>query len=160
MQVKASVTLLMASIALLLYGVGTARACSCVRLKDDPCQFYGSASAVFVGVATGVERRRIEDVVAERKREGAGWNSPSMIYSFAVEEAFGGVEGSEMKIGTNSGGGDCGYQFAKGERYLIYAYGDRRKGNLSTSICTPTKPIEKAEDDSGFCAASRRANPA
>ena len=151
MSLKTLATLLTTLGALLLCGIETAQACSCVTVgKFEPCQAYGSASAVFVGVATGVEKRKIEDVRAERKRADAGEYSPSVIYSFAVEEAFGGIEGSEVKIGTNSGGGDCGYQFAKGERYLIYAYGDRRKGNLSTSICTPTKPIEKAEDELKF----------
>ncbi|MDQ3649865.1 MAG: carboxypeptidase regulatory-like domain-containing protein [Acidobacteriota bacterium] len=150
MRVKIIVVVVLAMpVAFLMWGVETARACSCVTVgKFEPCRAYGSASAVFVGVANGVEKRKIEDVRAERKRQDAGWDVPSMIYSFAVEEAFGGVEGSEVKIGTNSGGGDCGYQFTKGERYLIYAYG--REGNLSTSICTPTKPIAKADDELKF----------
>lgn len=151
MPLKTFATLLMTLGALLLCGVETARACSCAVGKEEPCQAYGSATAVFVGVATGVEKRKIEDVATERKREDAGEYLPLMTYSFAVEEAFGGVEGSEVKIGTGGGGGDCGYEFAKGARYLIYAYGDRRKGNLSTSICTPTKPVgEAAEDELKF----------
>jgi hypothetical protein len=41
---------------------------------------------------------------------------------------------------TGHGGGDCGYPFAIGKRYLVYAF--NFKGRLTTGICTQTAPAE------------------
>ena len=44
---------------------------------------------------------------------------------------------------TGLGGGDCGYGFRAGERYLVYAI-SRPGGLWLTSICSGTSPIEDA----------------
>ena len=52
-------------------------------------------------------------------------------------------------MATGTGGGDCGYDFKIGERYLIYAHqwGSNR---LTTSVCTRTRPYAKADEDLEF----------
>lgn len=65
---------------------------------------------------------------------------------FEVLEAFTGVKkGARVTIHSGKGGGDCGYWFEHGETYLIYAGGNEEK--LGTSICTKTRPLEKAAED-------------
>ncbi len=47
-------------------------------------------------------------------------------------------------ITTGRGGGDCGYEFEVGKKYLVYADGDKNK--LSTNICTRTSVFESNKD--------------
>lgn len=46
-------------------------------------------------------------------------------------------------VQTGFGGGDCGYHFKSGSRYLVYAWVDN-SGNLSTGICSGTRPLDSA----------------
>jgi hypothetical protein len=137
-----------------------AMACSCMN-PGTPCEGYGKAAAVFVGTVTGVrdtQRPQAKDVNERRKQEDAGeidW-SP-LAYKFSVEQAYLGVAGSEVEIFTGSGGGDCGFQFQTGQRYLVYAY--RYKDRLSTSICSRTKPFNKATEDIAFLGTLSSAAP-
>lgn len=50
---------------------------------------------------------------------------------------------------TGMGGGDCGYHFRVGTRYLIEAYRRPSDGRLETGICSHTRPIDEA---AGFLA--------
>jgi len=47
-------------------------------------------------------------------------------------------------VRTGQGGGDCGYEFEIGKKYLIYTNGD--ENNLRTNICTRTSSFESSED--------------
>lgn len=124
-----------------------ARACSCAG-GDPPCQAYWQASAVFVGTPTGVSESPRLSVEEARKLEDAGEPVfPSRVFRFAVERPLRGVEGATVEVGTGMGGGDCGYGFRVGARYLVYAYRDEKKGTLHTGICTRTRPLGRADDD-------------
>ena len=41
-------------------------------------------------------------------------------------------------VDTGSGGGDCGFNFAVGSTYLVFAHRQPTKGRLSTGICSRT----------------------
>ena len=112
-------------------------ACSCMD-PGTPCEAYGQAAAVFVGTVTGVRD--------SQRQQATDWTP--MAFKFSVEQAYLGVAGSEVEIFTGSGGGDCGYTFQTGQRYLVYAY--RYKDKLSTGICTRTKPFSRATEDIAF----------
>jgi len=60
------------------------------------------------------------------------------------------VEGEErprrVDLVTGSGGGDCGYHFEAGKRYLVYAY-EGSDGVLTTGTCSRTSNLEHAADD-------------
>jgi len=47
-------------------------------------------------------------------------------------------------------GGDCGYNFQKGETYLVYAEDDEETGQLSTSICHRTRRLSDAGADLAY----------
>lgn len=61
-----------------------------------------------------------------------------------VSEMYKGAPGSVAMVHTGFGGGDCGYDFTRGEDYLVYAcYSDDalRPGQrfLGTGICSRTR---------------------
>jgi hypothetical protein len=138
-----STLVLVAGFALLV-SASTVRACSCVP-ERPVCEAFGSVSAVFVGKVVGSAQQKTE--------LGADGTIATFdvgkIY-FAVEEAFSGVQGQKsVTIHSGTGGGDCGYWFVRGERYLVYAYGNPKDG-LGTGICTRTRPVAHAVEDLEF----------
>jgi Prealbumin-like fold domain len=129
---------------LLLGASSTVQACSCN--PDRPtCESFGSASAVFVGKVVGAAQRK-----TEKNEDGTTTTYDVGTIYFAVEEVFSGVQGQErVAIHSGTGGGDCGYWFIRGERYLVYAFGDPQQ-RLATSICTRTRPVSEADNDLNF----------
>lgn len=121
-----SVTILPGILFVIALASANANACSCVTPRS-PCESFGSASAVFVGTVISGER-------------GA--------FKFSVEQAYSGVSGTQVEVFTGLGGGDCGFYFEIGRRYLVYAY--RHQDKLGTNICTRTKPFEIAREDLAF----------
>lgn len=131
--------LIAASVLLtLLVNADPATACSCMS-SGPPCQGFFQVDAVFAGMVTTIS-----------EVEG----SPDLLYDrrlvrLAVERGFRGIEGATAEVLTGMGGGDCGYDFKTGERYLVYA--DRnQEGRLTTGICSRTRPIAEAADDLKF----------
>lgn len=61
--------------------------------------------------------------------------------------AWKGARTDTLSLMTESGGGDCGYEFILGGVYLIYGQRDPG-GGIHTSICSRTAPIERAREDS------------
>jgi hypothetical protein len=125
-------------------------ACSCGG-SGGPCESYGAAAAVFVG--TVVSARENERIKTDRN--DVDW-TPRAI-KFSVEQSYLGVAGTELEVFTGRGGGDCGYEFKIGQRYLVYA--QRYQDKLTTSICTRTKPFSSASDDLAFLGTLSSAAP-
>jgi hypothetical protein len=137
-----SLTLLFGVFITLLLASSVVSACSCAG-GAPPCESFGSASAVFVGTPVSVrENKRTKST----NPNDIDWTP--IIYKFSVEQSYLGVPGTEIEVFTGRGGGDCGYQFKIGQRYLVYAYEDQNK--LNTGICTRTKPFSSATEDLAF----------
>jgi len=117
-------------------------ACSCGEIAGPPCEATWKAEAVFVGTV-----RSIVDV------DHDAYERPylSRLVTVDVERAFANAAPGPLELVTGRGGGDCGYQFAVGRRYLIYA-GKTPIGRWSVSICSRTRPIEKAQEDLEYLA--------
>ena len=145
------VVLLLGVLTVVLLVSSPANACTCGG-SGAPCESFGTASAVFAG-------RVIGDQVKERPkkldRTEMDWTPRAV--KFAVEQAFSGVMGTEVEVFTGRGGGDCGYGFQMGQRYLIYAYSYKDK--LTTSICTRTRPFSQATEDLAFLGTLATARP-
>ena len=130
----------------------TAKGCSCMG-GEQPCQAFGRASAVFVGTVTGVrtakqpQPRNREELDSLRRDE---IDFTPRTFTFSVELAFLGVDGTEVDVATGMGGGDCGYDFQAGKRYLVYAYRLTQGNRLATGICSRTKPYQAADEDIKF----------
>ena len=78
-------------------------------------------------------------------REGPQ-DSFNVVVRLRVERIWKGVSAGEVSIVTGRGGGDCGYRFEAGGKYLVYAYGSAG-GPLGTNICQRTKRLADAAAD-------------
>jgi hypothetical protein len=117
-------------------------ACSCVQdfpAGDQPCASYASADAVFVG--------HVIDVTIRETRPEDEDSFDRKLVTLAVDEAFRGVAGSTVVVRTGMGGGDCGYDFRKGESYFVYASRWSEGGPLGASICGATVRLAYAGRD-------------
>jgi hypothetical protein len=110
-------------------------ACSCdwqiakMSINQQVNKAKKNAGAVFLGEVLGIED-----------------NKYSLIVRIKVKSRWKGVKDSEVTVSTGKDGGDCGYPFAVGESYLIYA-NKTRNTELSTNICQRTAPLSSAEND-------------
>lgn len=154
-------SILGAVVALLLLALpGTSWACKCARDPDAPPE--GSPEAVsaslewadfvFTGKVTRTPSRVRLYLQAARyfwrtrgDRELSDEEEDQMFrrrIRFVVETPFKGVTGPKTMVYTGWGGGDCGCEFRRGERYLVYA--TDWDGLPYTGICHGTKPLSEA----------------
>lgn len=122
-------------------------ACSCVA--DIPlCESFWAADVVFEGEVTAVEQmpasKGVTDLFAQRRVQ------------FAVTRVWRGQPADSIDVMTGSGGGDCGYGFRKGRKYLVYAA--EHEGRLTTNICSPTKPLDRAAQDLEYLQSATTSN--
>ena len=137
-----SLILLLGVLITFSFTSSTVTACSCGS-PGSPCESFGSASAVFVGTPVSVsENQRPKEKDATK----FDWNP--IVVKFSVEQSYLGVSGTEIEIFTGRGGGDCGYRFKIGQRYLVYA--TQYENKLVTSICFRTRPFNSATEDLAF----------
>ena len=123
-----------AACALLAVGLLQSReasACSCQRTSTETA--IKESAAVFSGRVIEVERND--------ETPFGGLKA-----TFEVVEIWKGIEEPLVSAVTASNSAACGYPFAKGEEYLVYAYRDR-DGTLRASLCSHTKPLAEAKAD-------------
>ena len=128
----------------------SAHACTCGG-SGPPCESYGAASAVFAGTVIRVSQREVPKTVDP---DDIGYRRQ---VKFSADQIYLGVEGTEIEILTGYGGGDCGYEFKIGARYLVYA--SLHRGKLITSTCSRTRPFSQATEDLAFLGNLSSATP-
>lgn len=116
-------------------------ACSCAFGGGAPCEEFWRADAVFAGTVVGGSRITVKE--GEFKHE-------MRLVRLTVDQPIRGMQATEVDVLTGLGGGDCGYGFKIGQRYLVYAYRDEKDRRLSTSICSRTRLLSEADDDFAF----------
>jgi hypothetical protein len=114
-----------------------AYACDCIGIRP-PCEEYGRASAVFIGVVIGDSPVSVQDSEYESQKR-------SVI--FTVEETFLGPRKTSAEVITGWNRGDCGFGFKRGERYLVYTYTNPQDNKLYTNICMRTRALSQADED-------------
>lgn len=129
----------------------TVNACSCAGNRP-PCESYGTAAAVFAGT---VIAERVNEQPKRPKPDEVDWVPRAV--KFSVEQAFSGVTTTEIEVFTGLGGGDCGFGFKVGQRYLVYAHQYQNK--LTTSICSRTRLFSQATEDLAFLGTLSSARP-
>ncbi len=113
-------------------------ACSCL---EPPAveEALERSKAVFMGKVIEIK---------EQKILGGGTTNRIL---FEVVKTWKGESQSQIFITTGQpGAGDCGYDFRKGEEYLVYANRTSIYGynvDLSTVVCDRTNKLSEAEDD-------------
>jgi 5-hydroxyisourate hydrolase-like protein (transthyretin family) len=124
-----------------------ASACSCA-VGAPPCQAAWKAKAVFAGTVVDLTR----DVMKPDSHGTVQVNGYLGTHAvFEVTEAFLGMEGrpKRIEIRTGMGGGDCGYPFERGQRYVVYAEREA-DGALVASLCSRTAPVDRASADLAY----------
>lgn len=124
------------AIGLTLAAPAPARACSCM-MSGPPCQATWTADVVFAGIVRGI---------VEIPHETLGVPYRSRLVTMDVEAGFVNAPSGRVDVVTGLGGGDCGYSFENGRRYLVYAW-KRGASGLSTGICSRTRLLSDAAED-------------
>jgi hypothetical protein len=112
--------------------------------------------AIFEGI---VENIRLDGpLISASKGAVVGANiddeSPFLLVSFRVGRTYRGAHADHIELRTGLGGGDCGFGFQVGKKYLVVAYKDD-KGNLSTGICTETGLLSERGADVAYLRGER-----
>jgi hypothetical protein len=151
---------------LLAFSLATASpslACQCVQRPDDPSphteafvrKALDASDTVFVGQVVALQHRgwlrwkMLRLLVAYVGREPTEEKEDRIIrrrVRFSVIEPFKGTPQRRITVYTRWGGGDCGYPFAHGSHYLVYA-SRTTEGWLATDICDATAAIANAGPD-------------
>lgn len=115
---------------------GEAQACSCVS-GSSACRTRLNQDHMIFGTVLRVRVVGNEHTLPDGQKLFGGGRR---IFTVSVVEDFGGTHraGDEIEVETGMGGGDCGYDFQLGQRYLIDAYA--HDGKLSAGICGHTYP--------------------
>jgi hypothetical protein len=120
-----------------------AEACTCASVPP-PCRAYYEAAAVFVG-----EVVELTGAPADPGDQGQSSVPFGSVARFRVARAYRGLEaGAPSAVVTTAGTlAECGYPFAVGGSYLVYAYRRAGEDALRTATCTRTRPPEAAGED-------------
>ena len=114
----------------------TAYGCQCAR--GTLCEAYDKSSVVFAG--TVVE-------ITSGTQQVGGETAPAYIVRLLVNQPFKGTLDAEISVITGVSGGDCGYPFEHGRKYLVYGYKDPKTGLIYTGICSRTNIFDEATED-------------
>lgn len=111
---------------LFLFAAETSYACSCLAsdasLKEQVEGAYKASTAVFTGKVLSVEP--------------AAGEATYVTVKFAVSKTWKGAKGSEISLTTEKDSAMCGYNFAAGQEYVVYAYAGKMA--LTTNNCSRT----------------------
>lgn len=102
---------------------GAEESCGCPQTQGRALDELSRHKSAFAG--------RVKDV-----REEGG----SLLVTFDVHRVWKGQRGKELSVKT---AGTCGYSFATGKDYLVYADGE--KGALTTDRCAANAELAAAE---------------
>lgn len=98
-------------------------ACSCV-IPAPPLEALEDSAAVFEGT-----------VISVAKPSGIIQSSADpMQVTFQVGARWKGDLGNQVTVSTAQSGDSCGFEFAEGERYMVYARGAEADGNLAKGM--------------------------
>jgi hypothetical protein len=128
--------------ALLALSISDVKACTC-SFVGPPCEEYWRSQAVFAGKVIKKSTFYVEEGEGDSRHK-----YQQVLAPFSIEQVFKGLAGDQAEIVTGLGGGDCGYHFKDGERYVVYAIrSGRDKSRLYSSICNRIKLMAEADED-------------
>ena len=139
---KTRILIFTGALSVMLLATFSARACSCLP-APPPKEALAKADAVFSGTVESVER-------SSDKSTNDGKESVHERFKVTVRvtESWKGTNAATLVVYTELDGAMCGYDFAKGSSYLIYAHGGGVSGkDLLVSLCSRTGPLSGAKED-------------
>ena len=121
-------------------------ACDCMFGGSPPCEEYWRSEVVFAGKVVKKSTFYVEEGEGDSR-----YKYQQVLVRFSIERAFKGISGDEAEIVTGMGGGDCGFHFKDGERYVVYAIRNGRdKSRLYAGICNCIKLVAEADEDFAY----------
>lgn len=124
-------------LALLLLNAPVVDACSCGG-HPAVCDSYQSADAVFIGVVQRVQ-------TTKTKNEDGEEYITEQVAHIQVEKSFKGMAQPEVVFRTE--GSSCDAIYEEGERWLFYAYQDKKTKAWGIAACDRSTKIEGAAED-------------
>lgn len=126
--------------ALLFVGsTGVVEACSCIG-SPSVCGSYAAADAVFVGSV-----QRIELPTPKKDDEGKEYVAGQIAY-IQVEKVFKWMR-QQTRVIFRTEGSSCDATYKEGERWLFYAYYDKKSKQWGTHACDRNSRVEYAAAD-------------
>jgi len=144
--------------------------------NPSPCTAFKGTPVVFVGLV-----KSIDEQMVDINRFGKVMKvRVSLTAHFEIEDALKNISGHQVTVLTGGGGGDCGYPFKAGERYLVYSYRSEDEAlnssisrtvitgpdrpqvgvnTVTTSICSRTQHLSTAQDDLDLIHAQLKGKP-
>ena len=113
-------------------------ACSCAG-PTPVCSVYWTTSLLFLGHVV-----RIEHIV-NRPAENLIGPGQYLVH-FDVAKSYRGTPGEQVIVQTSDQGSACGFDFAEGHDYLVYAYA-AENGDLGVSHCSRTHEVTNRASD-------------
>lgn len=127
-------------VLIFLWPPQAAQACSCMAFPDDfemaVATAYARADFVFFGDVTAMRRTFLGSL---QQRE----------VTFSVRDRWKGSIPDTTLVRTNIGEIGCGYDFKKRNSYLVFAYWNQQRNQLTTSFCDMNRIEAKAKDAIG-----------
>lgn len=135
--------------AFLLFATVNAFACFCggrnskSTMRETVAAYSaGATQVIFEGSVEKQELKSGSPVAPTTALSMTGFGSHRAV-TFNVRRAYRGLVGSSATVLTGLGGGDCGFDFETGKKYLVYASRVNPE-TLFTSICSGTSSLEEA----------------
>jgi hypothetical protein len=132
--------------------------CSCVAPPPDLKTAQGLAQweatrsdEIFEGKVENIQLKwnLLDAKVGELIPADVEGQPPFIQVSFETTRSYRGPQRKAVELRTGLGGGDCGFRFEVGKRYLIYALADE-SGELSTNICSGTALLEESQSNLAY----------
>ena len=130
-----------------------AQACACSKAPPGECQGLQKGDVVFLGTVTETENvsgdfpQAGSAAPTEEQQNSSTGNAqartPITRYHFHVEEKFAGADSEDIDVFSGGDDGDCGYQFKKGESYVVFTH-QNVDGKIYSTICDGTRPASEA----------------
>lgn len=133
-------TVCIVTLPLVALNASLAEGCSCIY-AGPACERFWTTDAVFDGTVLSIEAIPREVHVGRQT-----FSVNDKLVRLDVRQSWKGVDIGQIEVFTGQGGGDCGFDFAVGERYLVFAYKAPNDGRLHASICSLTEKYEAAAD--------------
>jgi hypothetical protein len=130
-------------------------ACTCSKEPPGKCPGLQSDDVVFLGTVTeiaavasdsaaippsssDVNAPNDPNAAAAAADASAQGNTSITRYHFHIDERFAGPDSPDIDVFSGGDDGDCGYNFKKGDQYIVYTQ-QETEGRLFATICNGTR---------------------
>lgn len=138
---RAAVVIGVIGLVMMLAPTGLEASC----IKATSCHVYEQSSVVVQGTVTELTEVDLGPEIVG----GRAYPLVQTLVTIDVEKAWkGATAGSPIQIYTDGKRSSVGFEFERGQRYLVFAY--ERRGRLEASNCSHTNSIDKAGEDLAF----------